>query len=132
MSKLKVYYAHSLSLYGTPIEKKDVELLEVLGFEVVNPNTEGHQKKCEEIRASNPSTEITSHLIMSYFEGVAGDCDAVAFRAHIDGKIPAGVGKEVTKAMNAGKPVIELPNLVRSRFLEVGETRQYLHYLGQR
>lgn len=32
------YYAHSMETYGTEIESKDIEVLQTLGYEVVNPN----------------------------------------------------------------------------------------------
>ncbi len=34
---MKIYYAHPMSLYGTLQEKRDIETLKALGFEVVNP-----------------------------------------------------------------------------------------------
>ena len=35
---MKVYYAHPINYYNTAVEKKDIETLEKLGFEVFNPN----------------------------------------------------------------------------------------------
>lgn len=47
----KVYYAHSLHLYNTPQEKRDIELLEKLGFEVLNPNQPEIQEKIQSLIA---------------------------------------------------------------------------------
>ena len=33
----KAYYAHPITLYGSIIEKEDVQLIEKIGFEVVKP-----------------------------------------------------------------------------------------------
>jgi hypothetical protein len=122
----KVYYAHSLHLYNTPQEKRDVELLEKLGFQVFNPNSPEIQAEVQK-RIAEGKGEY-----MNYFDDLIQSCDAVAYRAHVDGKIPAGVGKELAFAAVGEKPVFELPNLIKSRFLDVDETRQYLHLNGQR
>lgn len=119
MRKLKVYYAHSLHLYGSAQEARDVKLLEDLGFEVVNPNIPEHQLA---YKASLGG--------MYYFKELAKGCDALAFRAYPDGKIGAGV---FTETMEMGeKPVIELPSGMFRRGLSVEDTREYLKELGQR
>lgn len=129
---MKVYYAHSLHLYGTAQERRDIELLQSLGFEVVNPSNEEHQGHCDFIRNVETNYDEGSRLIMEYFKEVVDKCDMVAFRAHVDGKIPGGVGIEVKKALLSNKPVIELPTFLNSRFLTKEETREYLKYMGQR
>ena len=37
----KAYYAHCLSIFNTPQERRDVAVLETLGFEVYNPPAPG-------------------------------------------------------------------------------------------
>ena len=129
----RVYYAHSMHLYGKPQEYRDINTLFDLGFEVVNPSDQLHKDKCDEIRQEYPDDyDKGSEEIMKYFMEVVDSCDGVAFRAHIDGKIPSGVGKEVKRAIETHKPIIELPTLYNSKFMEKGETRQYLNYLGER
>lgn len=44
--KLRCYYAHTMTSYGSTIEQQDVELLESLGFEVINPNQKKYQDGC--------------------------------------------------------------------------------------
>lgn len=129
---MKIYYAHSLHLYNSAQEGRDIRTLTLLGFDVVNPSDRIHVDKCKEIRAQYENYDEGSVKIMEYFMTVVDSCDAVGFRAHIDGKIPSGVGQEVLRALKDGKPIIELPSLINSKFLEKGETRQYLELNGQR
>lgn len=123
---MKIYYAHSMHLYGTKQEQRDIALLEKLGFEVLNPSEQIHVDAVDKMKAEGKDD------VMGYFIDLVQNSDAVAFRAHFDGRIPSGVGKEVLAAREAGLPIIELPNLLNSRFMEVGETRQLLELLGQR
>lgn len=112
---MRVYYAHHMSIYGTPQERRDVELLESLGFEVVNPNTPEHDGQY-------------GSGGMKYFMQVASECDLIAFRALPDGSITAGVADEI----KAGPPVIELPSGIRRRTLDIAQTLETLRELGQR
>ena len=116
---MKVYYARPISLYNTPQDRRDIELMEKLGFEVVNPNKEELSKR---YKAEG----------MDMFMPIVSECDCVAFRSFPDLKISAGVYKEIQKAIELGKLVIELPTLTETRELSVTATRQYLAYLGQR
>jgi len=120
----RVYYAHSLHLYGTEQEKRDILLLESLGFSVLNPNSPETQAKCLKEKESGGTG-------MYMFRKIVQSCDLVAFRAYPDGSIPAGVHKEITDYAE-GLPVIELPNGLKRRGLSVEDTREWLHELGQR
>jgi len=110
---MKIYYAHCLSIYDAPQEKRDLEVLKSLGFEVVNPNcpecAEGYKKEG-----------------MDYFRRYAEECEAIAFRALPDGRIPAGIGKEIRMFKDRNKPAIELPSGLLSRLMSIEETREYL------
>ena len=123
----KIYYAHSMHLYNTSQEKRDVELLEKLGFEVINPNSEQTQREVEEYKKIHGTANT-----MKYFNDILLECDALAFRAHINGRIPAGVGYEINVMLSNNKQVIELPALLESDFMSINETRQYLALNGQR
>jgi len=116
---MKVYYAHSISIYGKPQEERDICALELLGFEVVNPNGAAHEQ---------------GYAIggMGYFLGIVGQCDLLAFRAHADGSIPAGVMSEIECARANGLPVIELPSATSRRALTIDQTRDYLRECGFR
>lgn len=130
---MTIYYAHSLHLYNKPQEQRDVELLEKLGFEVINPNCLEYQEQMNIIKEKWADVpHILSEKIMEYCVEIVKGCDALAFRAHPNGKIPGGVGKEVFAAVEANKLIIELPSLLTDRVLSVYDTRAYLYYLGER
>jgi hypothetical protein len=122
----RVYYAHCIALYGTPQEDRDVEHLETLGFEVLNPNNPDVSRDVAELKAAGRED------YMDYFHDLIQSCDAVAFRSLPDGRIPAGVAKEVQWADEVGIPVIELTSNFRSRVMSVEATRDYLKEIGQR
>jgi hypothetical protein len=109
-----------------------METLQKLGFEVVNPNDEQHLKVVDDIRSKISDYDTGSEQIMDYFVKVVAECDAVAFRAYPNGDIGSGVGKEVRLGMEMGKPIIELPTLFDSKFLNKAQTRQWLAVLGER
>jgi hypothetical protein len=116
---MKIYYARPISLYGTKQDERDLKFLEAMGFEVNNPN------KAELVeRYKTEGMEV-------YFQLVR-DSDALAFRAFPDGKLGAGVYKEILVAQESGKLVIELPTITSARVLSVEDTREYLKLLGTR
>jgi len=112
--KKKVYYAHCMSIDNTPQEKRDIVLLESLGFEVVNPNDPKHQK---------------GYHKMDYFIKLSSKCDILAFRGLPDGRIPAGVAAEISSFTGC---IIELPSSLHCRRMSVEEIREYLMEVGQR
>ena len=116
---MKVYYAHTVGIYGTPQEQRDVETLEGFGFEVLNPSTPEYQQAYKDHG-------------MDFFVKLAKGCDALAFRGLPDGRIPAGVHKEILAAIENGQPVIELPNAILGRGMSVELTREYLKDCGER
>lgn len=125
-NKLRCYYAHTMTSYNSTIEKKDIELLEKLGFEVENPNQPKHQKGCEQYAKLHGWDKV-----MDYFKKVIEeDCDMVAFRSLPNGQILSGVAAEVQHAISINYPVIELPCSVHKRCMDYPETKQYLIELG--
>ena len=68
---------------------------------------------------------------MTYFLNEVGASDLLCFRALPDGRIPAGVAKEIQCAREHGIPVIELPRL-NGRTMTVEDTREYLMDSGYR
>jgi hypothetical protein len=120
MNKLTIYYAHPLSLYGTPQEARDVDMLRQIGFEVYNPN-------------SKKDDEQYANLSMEYFLRIIEEqCNLLAFRAFPDGNIPSGVAREIRHARILHMPILELPNGIIRRELTIEESREYLNNLGQR
>jgi hypothetical protein len=116
---MKIYYARPINLYNTPQDERDIKTLEGLGFETLNPNKAALQERYK--------TEG-----MDVFLQAVTECDAIAFRAFPDLTISAGVKKEIDKAIELGKPVIELPTITSSRVLSVDDTREYLKLIGNR
>ena len=106
----KAYYSHPKVSYNTPLESADIETIQRLGFKVINPNTDKHQK--------------TSGGKMDYFVELVKECDVLIFRAFADDyAIGAGVAKEIQTAQVNHIPVIELPNFYSHRSLNINETR---------
>jgi hypothetical protein len=126
MKKLKCYYAHTMTSYNSTIEAQDIELLETLGFEVMNPNTDVHQQGCKDYAFTHGVSKVMNYFV----EFISTQCDVVAFRALPNGQILSGVATEVDAAITLGIPVIELPCSVRKRMMDYSETKQYLIELG--
>ena len=124
---MKIYYGHCQAIYGSPQDKRDVEMLIKMGFDVVNPSDPEHEAMAKKMKGCGQGDRV-----MDYFVSLVEGCDAVAFRALPDGAIPAGVAKEIERAVMSGKPVIELPSCISRRVLTVEQTREYLKEIGQR
>lgn len=120
---MKAYYAHCMALYNTPQEKRDIQLLQELGFEVVNPGS-------AEIAAA--VKDLPSGEAMAYFERFADECDVIVFRGLPGGAIPAGVAKELQWFADRGKGAIELPTFALRTRLDRDATRLYLREVGNR
>lgn len=116
-----IYYAHSIVLYNTLQEERDIQLLERLGFEVYSPNNEEDAEGYKIFGMGHFRTLIQDHKIKS-----------LAFRANTDGTINAGIAKEIGFARECGKSVIELPSGITRRTLNVEETREVLLEQGAR
>lgn len=132
---MKIYYAHCIAIYSTPQEDRDVALLEGLGFVVKNPNAPRIHDQCENVRADAATYGYTNPgeaVMQIVFKPLVASCDALAFRALPDGRIPAGVAKEIQWAREKGLPVIELPSNFSSRVMSVEATREYLQEVGSR
>jgi hypothetical protein len=128
---MKVYYAHCIGLYNTLQETRDIQTLERLGFEVINPNTPETDAACDAIRAAS-SLPDPRDAVMEYFRRFALECDCIAFRALPDGSIPSGVALEITMFQGESKPVFELPSGFTTRGRTLAQTREYLREIGYR
>lgn len=121
--KKKIYYAHNMLQYGSNIEAQDIETLEKLGFEVINPNHPDNEAEYFKRKKEQPGKEFT------VFTDLVKTCDFLAFRS-IMGRISAGVGKEIKFAKEHNLPIIEMPTITTDRFLTVEETIEYCRPLG--
>ncbi len=116
---MRAYYAHPMTIYDRPQERRDLETIKALGYEPVNPNASASQAGYDREG-------------MEYFVKLVQGCDVLVFRAFPDGKIPAGVLKEIETAGLASMIVIELPAYPWARALSVEDTRARLREGGQR
>lgn len=123
---MRIYYAHCLAIYDTHQERRDLATLRALGFEILNPNQAHIARTVAELKVRNDPN------YMDYFKGLVSTCQAFAFRSLPDGRIPAGVYKELEWASEMGLPIIELPSNVLEREMSVAATRRYLEEAGQR
>ena len=123
--RLKCYYAHTMVSYNSTIEQKDVELLNCLGFDVINHNTQEHRDELNAYILKNGKSNV-----MQYFTEIVKNCDIVAFRSNPDGSILSGVGAELKTALNLNIPIIEMPNFSCRKFMNYSETKDYLIELG--
>ena len=119
-AKMKVYYAHPLSLYDTKQEATDLETLTRLGFEVVNPNSPAVDKEYKQSHDFN----VFLNLIRS--------SDLLAFRSFPDGSISSGVASEIHEAKTKNLPVIELPSGLSKRVLNREQTLEFLVNSGSK
>lgn len=92
---MKIYFAHPVSEYGTPLQAAAIKELASGWHEVENPDAPHHQEGYRQYG-------------MAHFERVVSGCDALAYLRFPDGAISAGVAKEIATAANAGKPIYEV------------------------
>ena len=95
---MKIYYAHPMSWYNTDAEKLDVEKLSQYG-EVINPNSKAFEYM---VKLAEANREPVMEIFASYIHNTA---DVVAYRPFYDGKLGAGVAREVFEAIIWNKPV---------------------------
>ncbi len=69
---MKVYYAHSLKIYGTEIEEKEYSFLRENYENVFNPNTEIEYKIEEGMKPYLDAVLASNLIICSEFEGYIG------------------------------------------------------------
>jgi hypothetical protein len=114
------YYAHSVAIYDTEQEERDVSLIsDIIDGPVYNPNNERDDLGYK-------------HGGMDHFLDKIRFKDLLFFRANPDGSIPAGVAQEIAWAREFGIPVLELPSCIKRRTLSVDETREFLEQQGER
>lgn len=95
---MKIYYAHPMSWYNTDAERLDVAKLSEYG-EVINPNGEPFNTVVRMAKSRN-------YPVMQLFaDYIRNEADVVAYRPFYDGKLGAGVAREVFEALIWNKPV---------------------------
>ena len=124
--KNTVYYAHFSGIYNSCQETRDMELLKTIfpDADIINPNCKEIQEECAKLKSEGKNG-------MDLFTDIVKNCSVVAFRGCVNGKIGAGVWKEIMTAKENNIPVIELPSYL-NREMSVADTRLMLEELGRR
>lgn len=101
--KKRVYYAHPMSWYDTPEEYEDIKAISTIpDVKVVNPNTPAFNCRVSKARTSG-------YPVMQIFaDTIRDDIDALCFRRFKDGKLGAGVAREIFEAKIWGVEVWEI------------------------
>jgi hypothetical protein len=115
----KVYYARCISDYNKEFDNYCIDQLTNLGFEVVDPNIFFDKDEYEDKG-------------MKFFYEKIKECDALFFKSLTDGRITAGVYKEVLYAKHVSIPTYEITNTISKRVMDVEQTRNYLKDKGIR
>jgi len=95
---MKVYYSHSMKLYGTRAEKEEIGIIEenFPGAEIINPPS----------FERSPRKRIEG---MGFCHRLIDECDIVVF-SRLFGVVTSGVGDEVNYALEKKKRVYEAKN----------------------
>lgn len=88
---MKIYFAHPISTYCSDIEKTALDLLRILGHEIINPSEEQHQNTCGSDMAN--------------WVSLAQTADAIAILPFSSGVIGAGVAMEAYGMKEQNKPI---------------------------
>lgn len=110
---MKIYYAHPMSWYGTKAEEDDIAAISREG-ECVNPNSDAFRKRVD-------NAKRTGFPVMDVFAQTIRDTvDVVCFRRFKDGKLGAGVAREVLEGVIWGLPVWEVFGSTEKKFSYAG------------
>ncbi len=103
---MKIYFAHPINTYGTPLETAILGLLagEFPLSEVINPNTPEFQRMYEEMKASTGGTH-GDHRGMDIFYRLLEELDGVVALPFLDRRMGLGVAGEAQKAVRTKRPV---------------------------
>jgi len=115
-SKVKIYYAHCKSVYGSQEELRDINLLKRLGFRVLNPSDPIYREGWRTKR-------------MAYGLDLLKQCQAIAFKQVPFHGISAGVLQELKWAKELNIPIIEIPYkpIRKYKSMSIEETRDYIN-----
>ena len=122
------YYARCQAIYGTPQEARDIELIESLGYRVLEFPSQDAIDAMKLANHNNPDWNVMDHVFMPIVRGA----NILFFRSLPGLAIPAGVAREIKYATNIDTPVLELPSFSMRPILDVDDTRLYLKEIGQR
>jgi len=106
-----------MAIYGTPQESRDIELIRRLGYRVVEFPSQSE---------TNVRKQKGENVMETVFKPLVVSSDIMFFRGLPTGEIPAGVGKEIEWAKEAGLDVLEIPSRTEARTISIQATREYL------
>lgn len=88
----KLYFAHPINTYGTPLECELISLIESIwpDYEIINPGDQIHKDKVSELRAKDPTVNV-----MPYFEELVRFCSDIIVLPFGDGMWGSGIWREV-------------------------------------
>jgi len=114
-----IYYAHCIDTYNSDVENNDIAMLESIAL-VYNPNSAEDERRYREDG-------------MRHFLRAVRGCDALAFRPAKNGRITAGMWKEIQEARKNGLPVFQIYEVGDCGHpMTVDETRKHLEDVGLR
>jgi hypothetical protein len=102
----RLYFAHAVNSYDTPVEKAALKLL-ARAFpldEIENPNQPKHQAGYTAYRDRTAKSR-DDHKGMSYFyDEVLPGCTGAVAMPFLDGRFGLGVASEIKQTIECGKP----------------------------
>lgn len=99
---MRMYYAHPMSWYGTSEEYRDMQAIAANRHEPFNPNRSELDKAVKAEKAAGRGG------MEPFMKIIKDDMDAIAVRPFKDGRLGAGVAKELFEAIIWSKPVYVL------------------------
>lgn len=97
----KLYFAHPINTYGTPLEQRCLALISSVfpNHAIVNPSDQIHKDKVAELRKNDPKVNV-----MPYFKQTVAMCDELVALPFGDGMWGADVYEEAEVIEAKGEP----------------------------
>jgi len=118
----KIYYAHCIKDYGTEKAEGHKNTLRSLGFQVVDPSSDFFVSKVREMRSQGKS----SKEVMNFFLDEVKKYQYLAFSVADNGKVSAGVWKEINTMKKNKGMIIQMPDFNSLRPMSIKETQNHI------
>lgn len=103
---MKVYFAHPVSVYDTPLETAVISLIKgALFCTVENPNQPHHQRGYAEWKERTATSRDTHNAMAYFYEMVLPGLDGCVAMPFLDGRMGLGVAGETKKFIGRGQKV---------------------------
>lgn len=100
---MKIYFAHPINTYETPVDEKCIQIIkDNLGEQIINPSDKLIQKTFGEYRIAHPDT------YMEFFKELVSSCDTIVYLPFKDGMVGAGIWYEVKNVFENGGKIYEI------------------------